>query len=145
MEIVLNLSIIFLFFSVALNCWIYFVQFFSKERFGLEELTPEEIRILKKYKLYFKFRKGSQKYSYAITIAYIVGILLTVMAIDNNYYFIGGALALATTASFFNSQKISPASDIYRLSEFCNTNKLAGELIIIESICKKIDLKSQKR
>lgn len=131
-------STIFISFFVILEGWLLLVHFSNKPKYNLRYFTPSELKVLKKYHLYFRYPFSSKSFSSTVSGIQLSAFIFVPWLLFNKIwmqaiiiginYFIAGKIAVKLNPRFF----LHDAVDNHGAMEFTD------EMNAVDSVCEKI-------
>jgi hypothetical protein len=136
--------IIFAAIAALFNLWIYSVQYSSTATFNTIGWVSEEIKILKKYHLYFCFPFASKFNSIVASAIYIFGAVLAIILLWHGYWLQAIFIAINAIASALISPKLNPRFFLHDAVERRNDYQFYEEMAIVDAVCNKISNKQNE-
>lgn len=107
---------------------------------AVSKYTKEEIEVIERYHLYFRYPLAAKSFSAGLSSIYISGIVIVVWLLLNKFWVLSGLVGLNALISALMQHKLNPLFFLHDAVERKDRKDLKDEMVILDSVVKKFFL-----
>ena len=134
----------FILLASVINTYIILCQFIFPHRKipgqGLKEWTSEEVDIISKYYLFFRYPYACRSLGANASGVYLFGFVLGILLIFHHEWMYSTMVIINATVSMFLQSKLNPVFFLHDAVEKRKKEVYREEMMLVDSICKKMFL-----